>query len=78
VQPDLLRVGEPARCDIGCAPVIGHRSLGPAAAGILFSQLRGDHVCVIGVEQLESLGDSVSRQHMSLGVTTREGSSPRT
>jgi hypothetical protein len=55
-------MGEPAGRDIGGAPVVGHRPRRPAAPGVLLGQLSGDRVDVVGLEQLESLGNPPVQQ----------------
>ncbi len=58
VQPDRLGMGKHAGCNIGCAAVVGHGSVRSPAAGILLSQPGRHQVGVVGVQQLEALGDA--------------------
>ncbi len=62
MQPDRLGIPEPGRRDIGRTPVVRHRPLAPPAPGVLFGQLGRDRVGVVGVEQLEALGDTPVQQ----------------
>jgi hypothetical protein len=62
VQPDRLGVREHARRHVRRAPVVGDGALGLAAPGVLLRQLRGHRVEVVGVQQLEALGDASVEQ----------------
>ena len=62
VQPDGLGVAEPGRRDLGRSLVVGQRPRGPPAAGVLLRELGRDRVGVLGVEQLEALGDPAMQE----------------
>ena len=55
-------MGEHARRHIGRPAVVGERALGPAAAGVLLGELGRDRSSVVGVQQLEALGDAPVQQ----------------